>query len=85
MNMNMSEIVGSIGVAILLISFALTAMGRLRGDSTLNLMMNLSGAATACAASAMIAFKPFVVLEGAWAITAALSLIRRWRASAQNE
>lgn len=82
--MDMSEIVGSAGVTILLVGFALTATGRLRADCTTNLVLNFSGATIACVASAMIGFKPFVILEGTWAIVAALSLLRQRRAPARG-
>ena len=74
----MSNVIGSLGVAMLLVAFALNVSGRTRVDSTLNLALNVLGAALACSASVMIKFAPFVVLEGLWSAVAALSWFKAY-------
>lgn len=84
--MGSADIIATIGVSIFLAAFVLNVAGRLATDNGLYLWMNLVGALLACAASVLISFYPFVVLEGAWAAAATIGLIRqhlaRERASA---
>jgi hypothetical protein len=72
-----SEIVGSIGVAILLIAFFLNLFQYLPQNRRSYAVMNLIGAGMSCYASWLINFLPFVVLEGTWAMVAAASLLRK--------
>jgi hypothetical protein len=71
-----STIVGFFGVAILLVAFFLNLLRYLRADSAIYLGLNLVGAALACWSSYLIEFMPFVLLEGTWAIVAAVALGR---------
>jgi hypothetical protein len=75
--MNPSEIIGSIGVAVLLVAFFLNLFQFLPEKSRPYAFMNLIGAALSCYASWMIHFVPFVVLEGTWALVAAAALVRK--------
>lgn len=77
--MSVTDMVGSIGVAILLIAFALNLMGALPRESPLYSGLNLLGASIAGIASYMIGFWPFVVLESVWAIVSLLGLIKALR------
>ena len=71
------EIIGFVGVALLLIAFFLNLFRLLNAESPPYLVLNLIGAALACASSYLINFLPFVLLEGTWAIVAAGALVRR--------
>ena len=71
-----SEAIGSAGVALLLIAFFSNLYGFLDHRGRPYQVLNLLGAVLACAASLMIGFFPFVVLEGAWALVAAFALFR---------
>lgn len=75
--MTSSEIIGSIGVAILLIAFFMNLFHYLPQDSRPYALMNFVGAGLSCYASWMIHFVPFVILEATWALVAAASLFRR--------
>ena len=79
--MDPSTAIGSLGVALLLLAFALNLAGRLPQDGTAYALLNLLGAAVAAYASWRIAFLPFVVLEGTWAAVAAVALARSLRRS----
>jgi hypothetical protein len=72
-----ATIVGSAGVALLLLAFFLNLLRYLRADGSLYLSLNLVGAALACISSYLIDFMPFVLLEGTWAAVAAIALVRR--------
>ncbi|HWP57738.1 MAG TPA: hypothetical protein VNL14_07615 [Candidatus Acidoferrales bacterium] len=77
-----STAVGTAGVALLPLAFFLNLIKRLEPDDPWYLGLNLLGAGLACAASWMIGFVPFVVLEGAWFSVALLGMIRRLGLSA---
>jgi hypothetical protein len=73
----MANIIGTIGVALLLAAFVLNLLNVLRADGFAYSFLNLIGAALACYSSWLIDFMPFVVLEGVWAAAAAYALVRR--------
>ena len=65
-----ATLIGSIGVAFLLIAFLLNLFKWMRSDGHLYMGLNLVGAGLACYSSYLIGFMPFVVLEGVWALVA---------------
>jgi len=71
-----ATLVGSIGVALLLLAFLLNLLKVLRSDARLYMALNLAGAGLACYSSYLIDFMPFVVLEGAWAAVALAAIGR---------
>jgi nucleoside recognition membrane protein YjiH len=71
------DVVGTVGVLLLLLAFFLQLFGWLDPKGVPYLVMNLVGGGLACAASWMLPFWPFVVLEGTWAVVAAVGLGRR--------
>jgi hypothetical protein len=75
------EIIGSIGVAILLAAFFANLMGWLSPKSRLYLAVNALGAAIAAYASWGIGFMPFVVLEATWCLVAIITLGTTWKKS----
>lgn len=74
--MTFAELVGSVGVFFLLAAFFMNLVGVLGASSLAYVCFNLLGAGLACHASYLVDFMPFVVLEGTWAIVAALALGR---------
>jgi hypothetical protein len=70
------DVLGSVGVAILLAAFGANLMGWVGATSRVYQSMNAVGAALAAAASYGIGFWPFVVLEATWCIVAVVSLLR---------
>ncbi len=74
--MSMADWLGSAGVGLLLLAFALNLFGRLERRSRLYQAMNALGASLACAAAALIGFVPFVVLEGTGALVSITALLR---------
>lgn len=74
--MDPADITGSVGVGLLLLAFGLNALGSLDRRSRPYLGLNLVGAGLACYSALLIGFVPFVVLEGAWALVAAVGLAR---------
>ncbi|MGH7847556.1 MAG: CBU_0592 family membrane protein [Candidatus Binatia bacterium] len=72
-----ATVVGLVGVTLLLAGFFLNLIKWLDQDSMMYLGMNLLGAGLACAASWMIGFLPFVVLEATWCLVALVACARR--------
>lgn len=72
-----ATIIGFVGVALLLLAFLLNLLKILRSDGSLYLGLNVAGAGLACYSSYLIAFMPFVLLEGVWAAVALVGLVRR--------
>lgn len=70
------ELVGTIGVSLLLIAFALNLANKIKATSTTYLVLNIIGAGLAGVSSYMIQFWPFVVLEGVWTISSLIMLIK---------
>jgi hypothetical protein len=70
------ELVGTIGVSMLLLAFALNLAKRLSVTSASYLLLNIAGAGLAGLSSYMISFWPFVVLEGVWALSSLVVFIK---------
>lgn len=71
--------IASIGVFILLLAFVLNLTKTLSNESASYAFLNFAGATIAAFASWLIAFYPFVVLEGVWAAVSLISLLRHLR------
>lgn len=82
--MQTDEIIGSIGVFVLLLAYALNACGRLEVSSRIYQVMNAGGAGLACVASLLINYLPFVVLEGAWCALALAALMMSSQAASKS-
>lgn len=74
--MSAATLIGSTGVALLLMAFLLNLLQSLPASGYPYTLLNLVGASLACYASYLIDFLPFVVLEGTWAVAAAVALGR---------
>jgi len=70
-------LIGSAGVALLLLAFFLNLVRVLSTQSYPYTALNFAGASLAGYASYLIGFVPFVVLEGTWAVVAAVALVRQ--------
>jgi hypothetical protein len=75
--MTASNIIGSVGVLLLLVAYFMSLFKFLRSESKIYGLLNVVGAALACYASVMIDYIPFVILEGMWALVALIGLFRK--------
>jgi hypothetical protein len=73
----MANLIGTIGVALLLAAFVLNLLKLMGAEGYAYTVLNLLGAGLACYSSYLIDFMPFVVLEGVWAVAAAFALGRK--------
>ncbi len=80
--MSTSDLIGFIGVSLLLIAFLLHLLGRLRADGVLYALLNTVGAGLACLAAAMLPYWPFIILEGTWTLVSLGALVKALRAPA---
>jgi len=74
--MNYNEIVGTMGVGLILIAYYLDTTVIITKNGKLFYVMNILGAALACYASWLIGFIPFVVLEAAWTLVSIYGLMK---------
>lgn len=74
--MNLSDWIGTTGVTLLLIAFALNIAKKISPESTSYLLLNILGSAMAGISSYMIEFWPFVVLESVWMLASIFALIK---------
>ena len=77
--MTIAAVTASIGVFLLLLAFALNLAGKVERRSLTYQSLNVVGAALSCYAAVLIAFWPFVVLEGCWVIVAGVAMANRVR------
>jgi hypothetical protein len=80
--MTLSDLIGTIGVGMLLIAFVLNQRRTISEHSRPFLTMNLFGALLCGYSAWLVRFMPFVVLECVWAAFAAWGL---WRWSPATE
>jgi hypothetical protein len=74
--MTYNDIIGTIGVALILLAYFLNTTKMITVNGKLFFVMNVIGAALACYASFLIAYWPFVILEGTWVLVSIYGLMR---------
>ena len=74
--MALSDLIGTVGVLLLLVAFALNILNKWSSTSTAYLLLNIIGASLTCMSSYMIHFWPFVILEGVWTLSSLVVLIK---------
>ncbi len=77
--MTTTDIIGFIGVAILLIAYFLNLNDKIGKVSVVYLQMNFFGAGLACLASVLMNYLPFIILEGSWTIVSAYGILKHIR------
>ncbi len=74
--MTQTDLIGFIGVTILLVAFFLNLNNTISKDSKTYLFLNFIGAGLACLASVLMKYLPFIILEGSWTLVSALGLLK---------
>jgi hypothetical protein len=72
--MNSNDLIGTIGVGIILLAYFLNMFSFIPNNGKLFYFLNIIGSCIACFASYLINYVPFVVLEAAWAIVSVVGL-----------
>ena len=79
MQLSLGEILGSVGVALLLLAFLMNLLKKWLQDSLPYILMNTIGAGLACASSVLIQFFPFIILEGTWMLVSLFALAKYFK------
>ena len=74
--MNYENIIGILGVGLILMAYFLHTARYIPNNGKLYYVMNIFGAALACYASFLIAYLPFVILEGTWMLVSIYGLMK---------
>ncbi len=74
-----NDIIGTLGVGLILIAYFLGTEKLIKNDGKLFYVMNIIGATLACYASLLIEYWPFVILEGTWVLVSMYGLMRAMR------
>jgi len=74
--MNTNDWIGTIGVGLILIAYFCSTFNWISAHSRIFFLLNTVGAAMACSASYLIAYWPFVVMEGTWSIVSMIGFIK---------
>lgn len=61
---------------MILIAYFLNIFSLIEKDGKLYFAMNILGASLACYASLLINYKPFIILEGTWAIVSIFGFLK---------
>ncbi len=77
--MTQTDLIGFIGVAILLVAYFLNLINKVNKDDFSYLIMNFIGAGAACLASILLHYLPFIILEACWTIVSAIGLLTFFR------
>lgn len=74
--MSYNDIVGTIGVGIILIAYFMNIFSFIKKSGVLFYVMNIMGASLACYASILINYLPFIILEATWAMVSVFGLVK---------
>jgi hypothetical protein len=75
--MNLSTLIGSLGVSLLLVAYFLNLFRRLAPDNKIYILLNILGAGISCYASVLLHYLPFILLEAIWYGVGIAALFRR--------
>ena len=74
--MNTNDLIGTLGVGLILLAYAGNTFGWIKKDGLLFFLGNVIGAALACLASWLINYWPFVILEATWCVVSLIGFVR---------
>lgn len=77
--MSYNDFIGILGVGMILIAYFLSTSRLIKGNGKLFYVINIFGAGLACYASFLIAYWPFVILEGTWTLVSIYGLMKAMR------
>ena len=79
MNIPFSDIIGSVGVSVLLLAFVLNLLNKISRENIIYILMNCIGGALACFASYLIQYIPFIILEAVWTLVSLAALLKFYK------
>jgi hypothetical protein len=81
--MSLSNIIGSLGVALMLVAYFLNLFRYIHQESRVYIFLNILGAGLSCYASILIRYWPFIILESIWCGVALVALLRKKKLRAE--
>ena len=81
MPFTLGEILGSVGVSLLLLSFLMNLLQKWKQDSLPYILLNIAGAGLSCASSIVIHFFPFIILEATWMFVSIFALYKYYKSN----
>jgi hypothetical protein len=79
MDFSFADIIGSVGVFILLLAFVLNLLNKISRENISYILMNAIGAGLACYASYLISYIPFILLEAVWTLVSVIAVLNYYR------
>lgn len=76
--MHYNDIIGTIGVGLILMAYFLNTFSYVPKEGKLFFIMNIVGAGLACYASLLINYVPFIILEAVWTLVSIAGLLRHF-------
>lgn len=77
--MSYNDIIGTIGVGIILIAYFLNIFSLITKDGKFYFALNIIGASIACYASILINYMPFIILEATWAFVSIIAFFKTFK------
>jgi hypothetical protein len=77
--MSYNDMAGTIGVGLILLAYFCNIFRFIPREGKLFFVLNMVGAGLACYASWLIHYRPFVILEGTWALVSVIGFIRTFK------
>ncbi|MBD0822673.1 CBU_0592 family membrane protein [Aestuariibaculum marinum] len=74
--MNLTDWIGFVGVSLILLAYILNVTNKISNTHVAFILLNFIGASSACLASILLNYWPFIILEGVWALVSLLTLFR---------
>lgn len=74
--MHYNDIIGTIGVGLILLAYLFNTFSFIPKDGKLFFTMNIIGAGLASYASVLINYLPFIILEGVWCVVSVAAFIK---------
>jgi len=74
--MNYNDIIGTIGVGLILLAYFFNTFSMIPKEGKLFFSMNIIGAGLACYTSFLINYVPFIILEGVWCIVSIAGFVK---------
>lgn len=74
--MSFPNIIGSFGVALLLLAFFLSLFKFMTHENRVYIALNIIGAGLSCYASVLIHYLPFILLEAVWCLVALFAFVK---------
>ena len=74
--MSYNDIIGTIGVGLVLLAYFLNTFKMIPESGKLFFVLNIIGGALSCYAAVLIVFWPFVILEAIWTVVSVVGLLK---------